>query len=180
MSHCPNSIDAAAEPTVLGWLDRADFCRARRECRGFARWRNYREFVIERDSVFLGFGMAGVVAQRQRVPFDSFLSWSRLTGAATDLDGLDVFAAHWRWRAGHSLNAVVGHLGDPGDPDDDVASTAGAQIVRILPDVFRRQQLEFEKLSLLPAPALNVYATLVVECCLPCVKRARRPSVSFA
>ncbi len=180
MSLYPSSTDLSVKPTVLSWLDRADFCRARRQCPEFARWRSFREFVLERDAVYLGFGFAGVSAQRQRVPLDAFQRWSRLTGAPVDLDSLDAFAAHWRWRARHPGAPVMGRLGYPGDPDGDVASAAGAQIVLMRVDLFRRQQRDFEKLGVVPAPTLDAYATLVVECCLPSVKRARRPSVSFA
>jgi hypothetical protein len=169
-----------AKPTVLSWLDRQGFCRAFQRCPEFARWRDYHEFLLERDALFIGFGAAGVSAKLQPVRFDAFERWSLLTGAPLDIDGLDAFATHWRWRARHPRAAVIGRLGGPGDPSEDVASADSAQIVLIRPEVFQRFQQGFAKSGLLPAPSLDVYATLAVECCMPRIKPVRRPSVSFA
>src|SRR5579863_3854594 len=92
------TLDYPCEPPVLGWLDRRNFDRARRRAPCFSSWSDHREFAAERDALYLGYASAGVSAQLQRVSFRNFERWSRLTGAPMDLDGLDEFAAHWRWR----------------------------------------------------------------------------------
>jgi hypothetical protein len=163
---------------VLGWLSRNDFERARRRWPRFAAWRDYDEFLAERDALHLGYRDSGVTAAVQRVTLDAFERWTRLTGASADLDGLDSFAAHWRWRSRHPASAVVGKFGPPDDPERSPA-TAGAEIVRVLPELFVRWRDDLAKPKLFAAPELDAYAAHVVECCLPC-RRARRPAVNSA
>jgi hypothetical protein len=165
------------EPPVLAWLTRREFARARR-APGFSIWGNHREFAAERDALYVGYGAAGLTARRQRVTFEAFEQWSRLTGAPVDIDGLDEFAAHWRWRVERPHAAVIGRFGEPGDPERNLIDAAGAQCLRIRPELYLRWRDDYQSATLLPAPTLDEYAAHVVECCLPSSARARRPSVS--
>jgi hypothetical protein len=165
---------------VLGWLRRRDFDCARSAAPAFAQWRTHREFVAERDSLYLGYGCAGVAAQLQRVPFAAFQHWTRLTGAPVDIDGLDEFAAHWRWRAQHPEAPVTGRFGVPGDPERNAVGAAGVQCLRIRPEVFVRWRDDFSRTQLLAAPSLDAYAAHVVEFCLLSDRRTQRLAVSSA
>ena len=173
-------LDAPAEPPVLGWFRKRDFDCARRSGAGFSHWSTHREFVAERDALFLGYGSAGVTAHLQRVSFAAFQQWARLTGARFDVDGLDEFAAHWRWRARHPEAPVMGRFGFPGDPERNAVGAAGVQSLVIRPEVFVRWRDDFARTKLLASPSLDVYAAHVVELCLPADPRARRPAVSSA
>ena len=167
------------DPPVIAWLCRRDFERAR-AAPGFSDWRNHREFFEERDALYLGYGFAGVTARLQRVPFDAFERWTRLTGTALEIDGLDEFAAHWSWRATHVDAPVIGRFGAPGDPERNAIAVAGAQCVCVRREVYVRWRDEFARSALLPAPNLDVYAAHVVDCCIPCRPRARRATVNSA
>jgi hypothetical protein len=171
---------SSGERCVLGMLGPRDFRLARKRYAAFSRFGDYRSFATERDAMFLGYGSAGVAAPFQYVPLDAFERWSRLTGARADIDCLDEFAKHWRWRALNAMAPVVAGVGAPGDPERNVATSFGAQIVPILSKVFLRWCEEFVRSGLLPAPSLDVYATHVVECCLTSDKRAPRAAVSSA
>ena len=85
-----------------------DFFQAR-QFSGFSGWSDFHDFCDERDCLALGYETAGVTAPRQLVPFAAFERWSRLTGAPLDLDGLDEFAAHWRYRV-HRRSARLRRL----------------------------------------------------------------------
>lgn len=165
------------EPPVLALLGARDFSRARL-MPGFALWSNHREFTAERDALFVGYGAAGVTARRQRVPFEAFERWARLTGAPFDIDALDEFAAHWRWRADRPDAGVIGRFGAPGDPERNIIGTAGVQCLRIRPEVYVGWRDDFAKSRLLQPPNLDDYAAHVVECCLSSPRRARRPAVN--
>lgn len=167
-----------AQAPVLAWLDRRDFARARRAAPGFSLWGDHSEFVAERDALFLGYGDAGLTARRQRVPFEAFCRWVRLTGAPLDIDGLDEFAAHWRWRAEHPGAAVVGRFGAPGDPERNAVNAGDAQCLLIRPEIYVRWRDDYERTRLLSGPDLDDYAAHVVDCCLPSPRRARRPAVN--
>jgi hypothetical protein len=167
------------EMPVLAWLCRRSFARARK-APGFSLWRSYREFVHERDALYVGFGAAGVTARLQRVPFDAFERWARLTGAQVNVDGLDEFARHWRWRVRHPDAPVCGRFGVPDDPERNAIDAAGAQCVRIRPEVFVRWRDDYAKANLFAPPTLDDYATRVVECCFVSSRRARRPAVNSA
>jgi hypothetical protein len=168
----------SGERSVLGMLSQRDFRLARERYAAFSRFGDYGDFATERDALFLGYGAAGVAAPFQHVPLDAFERWSRLTGARADIDSLDEFAKHWRWRALNPFAPVVAGAGAPGDPERDVASPFGAQLVPIRSKVFLQWRQDFVRSGLLSAPSLDVYATHIVECCLPCARRARRPAVS--
>ena len=161
---------------VLAWLAPRDFARARRTP-GFSFWDSRREFLEERDALYVGYGVAGILAQRQFVPFEPFERWARLTGTPVDLDGLDEFAAHWRWRAAHPDAPTLGRLGAPGDPERNRVEAAGAQCVRIRPEVFVRWRDDFARLGLFAAPSLDDYAAQVVEFCIGSGRRWRRRAV---
>ena len=165
------------EPPVLGWFDSRDFARARRTP-GFSFWSRHRDFVAERDALFLGYDAAGVSALRQRVRFPALERWTRLTGAPLDIDGLDAFAAHLRFRVAHPFAPVVGRFGEPGDPERLHIDVAGAQCVLIRSETYCRWRREFASAAVLEAPDLDAYATLAVECCLSEPPRSRRGEVS--
>ncbi len=164
-------------PLAIGWLPQRDFARAR-ATPGFSGWANHREFSLERDALFLGYGAAGVTARLQRVSFSAFQRWARLTGAPINLDGLDEFAGHWLWRASHPDAPVIGRFGAPGDPERNAVDAAGAQCVIVRPEVYVRWRDDYAKSGLFPPPDLDTYATQVVECCFG--RDAGRPAASSA
>lgn len=177
----PNSAETAflpppIEPPVLAWLGAREFALAR-QTPGFALWSNHREFAAERDALYIGYGAAGLTPRRQRVAFGDFQRWTRLTGAPLDLDALDEFAAHCRWRAERPQARVVGRFGAPGDPEHNVIAVADAQCIRVRPEVYFRWRDAFGKTRLLPTPSLDDYAAHVAECCLSAPRRPRRPAV---
>jgi hypothetical protein len=179
-NHLPcDPADRLPDTPVLGWLGQRDFDRARLRWPRFALWRDHHEFFAERDALHLGYLCSGVTAAIQRVTLDAFERWTRLTGAPSDVDGLDVFAAQWRWRARHPMAPVVGRFGVPDDPERSPA-TEGAQRVVVLPELFLRWRDDIARPKLFPAPDLDVYAAHVVECCLPSDPRLRRPAVNSA
>ena len=163
---------------MLGWLDRRNFEEARRRAPSFAAWRDHGEFVAERDLLYIGYGTAGVCAEIQRVSFQAFEKWSRLTGAPLDVDGLDEFAAHWRWRKRRPSAAVMGRFGAPDNPERHAVAVANVQCVRIRPEVFVRWRDDFVGGGLFEAPDLDSYAAYVVEFTLPSDPRTRRPAVN--
>jgi hypothetical protein len=163
---------------VIALLSKRDFERAR-SYPGFAGWSGHSDFLSERDALFVGYGAAGVSARFQRVPFEAFESWSRLTGAPLDGDGLDEFAAHWRWRNKRPRAPVVGRIGAPGCPERNIVAAGDAQCVVILPQVYVRWRDDYAKSGLLDAPGLDAYAAHVVDCCLA-RSAATRPAVSSA
>ena len=169
------------EPQVLALLGKRDFAHAQARVPGFALWSNYEEFLHERDALFVGYGASGVTARIQRVPFEAFERWARLTGAPRDLDGLDEFAAHWRWRLGHGLSPVTGRFGSPGDPERNAVAAAGVQTIRVRPEIYVRWRDEYVRTGLFPPPDIDVYAAHVVECCIVSALRpARRPALNSA
>ena len=164
-------------PTLaIALLSRRDFERAR-HLPAFSNWRGYADYLTERDALHVSYGAAGVTAARQRVPLDAFEQWTRLTGAPFSIDGLDEFAAHWRWRLAHPKAATLGRFGGPGDPERYAIDAGGAQCVVVRPEVFVRWRDEFTRSGLLPAPDLDVYAAHIVDCCLS-RRRSSRPTVS--
>ena len=166
------------KPPVLARLNPRDFARARTLAPAFRAWANYEEFLNERDALFLGYGAAGVTATLQMLALPAFERWSRLTGAPLDLDGLDEFAAHWRWRARHPDALVYGMFGVPRFPERHEVEAAGVQVVRVRPEFFVRWRDDYARTALLETPDLDAYATHVVEDCLPCASRSRRPAVN--
>lgn len=158
---------------VLGLLSRRDFAWARQRAPGFAQWDNHRDFVAERDALYVGYGACGVGARYQRVPFGAFESFTRLTGAPVDVHGLDEFAAHWRFRAQRPNAQVSGRFGFPGDPERNVVGAADVQCVTIRPEVYVRWRDDFAKVKLLQAPGVDLYAAYVVELCLLPEARSR-------
>jgi hypothetical protein len=164
---------------TIAELSARDFYQAR-QFSGFSGWANFGDFRIERDFLGLGYACAGVPALRQRVSFAAFEGWSRLTGAPVDLDGLDDFAAHWRYRAHRPAAPTRGRFGAPGQPERHAVEIDGAQIVVVRKDVYARWRDEFAARAPFPAPDLDAYATQVVACCLASPSRARRPAVKTA
>jgi hypothetical protein len=162
----------------LGWLDRCDFEEARKRAPSFAAWSDHGEFVAERDLLYIGYGTAGVTADIQRVPFEAFERWSRLTGAPVDIDGLDEFAAHWRWRESHPDAPVIGRFGVADNPGRHPVAAANVQCVRIRPEVYVRWRDDFVNAGLFAAPDLDAYAAYVVEFSLGSDARWRRPTVN--
>ncbi|MDE3177751.1 MAG: hypothetical protein KGM15_16745 [Pseudomonadota bacterium] len=178
ISHLPRQ---QIEPQVLASLARRDFAHAHARAPGFARWSDFDEFRQERDALYLGYGVSGVTARIQRVPFEAFERWAKLTGAPVDLNGLDEFAAHWRWRASHPLAPVTGRFGAPGDPERNAVAVAGLQTVWIRPEVYVRWRDEFARSGLFAAPDVDVYAAHVVDCSIASARRpVRRPALNSA
>jgi hypothetical protein len=176
----PSDADhSLPDSPVLGWLGPRDFVRARLNWPRFRVWRDHREFIAERDGLRLGYLCSGVTATFQRVTVDAFERWVRLTGAPCDLDGLDAFAAQWRWRTRHPTAPVVGRFGVADDPERAPAAE-GWQRVLVRPEIFVRWRDDFARAKLFAAPDIDAYAAHVVECCLPCGKRLRRSAVSSA
>lgn len=163
---------------MLGWLDRPDFDEARQRAPAFAEWMYYSEFIAERDLLYIGYGAAGVRAEIQRVSFQAFERWARLTGAPLGLDGLDEFAAHWRWRKLHPTAGVSGRFGVPGDPERHSVSCADVECVRIRPELFEHWCADFIRSRLFDAPDLDSYAAYVVELSLVPNSRAEELGVN--
>ena len=155
-----------AQP-VLAMLTRRDLERARLRAPAFAAWRDHLDFVEEREAQFFGYGTAGATACFQPVPFSAFERWARLTGARTDVFGLDDFASHWRWRKANAGAPSRGRLAAPRPADDRSVQEAGIQLVDIFPDGFARW---LKALSDTPSfdrwPTLDDYAALVIETCI--------------
>ena len=147
---------------------------------GFSHWSTHREFIEERDALYIGYGAAGVTAHSSTFHSRRFERWARLTGAPVDVDGLDEFAAHWRWRSQHREAPVCGRFGIPGDPEHNAVQVDGVQCVRIRPEVYVRWRDDYAKSKLFAPPDLDAYATQVVECCIFAGRRMRRPEVNSA
>lgn len=162
---------------VLARLNLRDFARAQTFSPAFRAWGSYEDFLTERDALLLNYGAAGVTALVQTLPLTAFERWSRLTGASFDLDGLDEFAAHWRWRAHHPDAPVLGMFGVPQFPERHEVEAAGVQVVRVRPELFVRWRDDYAKAALLETPGLDTYAAHVVEYCLPSGSRARLGAV---
>lgn len=130
-------------------------------------WADYREFVAERDLLHIGYETAGVSAEIEHVSFPAFERWSRLTGAPLNIDGLDEFAAHCRWRRSHPNASVMGRLGVADNPERHAVAAANVQCIRIRPEVYVRWRDDFANAGLFAAPDLDAYAAYVVEAALP-------------
>ncbi len=164
---------------VAACLRRRDFERARSHP-GLSAFSSHRDFMWEREALLLSYAFAGVRAHPQLVPFQAFERWARLTGTPVNLDGLDEFAGHWRWRTKNRDAPVVGRLGEPGDPERNPVSSGGAQCVCIRPEVFVRWRDDFAKSGLFDPPSLDVYAAHVLDFCVSSFNSWRRPDVSLA
>lgn len=174
----PSFSSSGFSNLAIALLTKRDYERARL-LPGFARWRYHADFLAERDALHVSYGAAGVTAARQRVSFEAFERWARLTGAPLTLDGLDEFAAHWRWRLAHPRAPTLGRFGGPGDPERHPLEAGGAQCVVVRPEVYVRWRDEFLRSGLVSAPNLDAYAAHVVDCCLS-PSRASRPAVNSA
>ncbi len=163
---------------TIAEISSRDFYRARQYF-GFSGWDNYQDFCVERECLQLGYESAGVRAPRQRVPLAAFQGWSRLTGAPLDLDGLDEFAAHWRYRAHRPVARARGQFGAPGQPERHAVAIEGEQLVVVSEDVYVRWRDEFSAGAPFPPPDLDAYAMQVVACCLASSSRARRSAVKI-
>ena len=168
--------EAALRFLTIAEVSPSDFFRAQ-QFSGFSGWADFHEFCDERDCLALGYETAGVPAPRQLVPFAAFERWSRLTGAPLDLDGLDEFAAHWRYRARRRSARTRGQFGAPGQPERHAVEVESAQVVVVRQDVYIRWRDEFAASAPFPAPDLDAYATQVVGCCLVTRARARRAAL---
>jgi hypothetical protein len=160
---------------VLALLGKGDFASARACGASFAAlWSNHREFMQERDALFVGYGEAGVTARFQAVRFPAFERWMRLTGAATEIAALDEFAAHCRYRRDHPRAPIAGEIVDFGSPLERDLQAAGVQIVPVRSDLFAEWRRAFAQLGLFEtAPALSDYAALVIEACIESSGRRR-------
>ena len=127
----------------------------------------------------VSYGAAGLNVARQRVPFEAFERWARLTGAPVDLDGIDEFAAHWRWRSTRPAAPTIGRFGGPGDPERHAIDAGRAQCVIVRPEIYVSWRDAICRSGLLAPPSLDVYAAHVVDCCLS-RSRASRPAVKSA
>ncbi len=164
-----------SEPlAAIAWLSKSDFARARLRSNGFSLCRQYADFVMERDARQLTLGMAGVAVPVQEVALWAFESWTRLTGAGFDLTSLDAFAAHWRWRMGRPSAAARGWLGDPDAGERGAVEVADVQWIVFRPEPFLRWCEQATGSIAFAAASLDVYATHVVECCLPSKGRVLR------
>lgn len=161
---------------TVAQISSRDFLAARRFC-GFFGWADFDDFCMEREFLALAYESAGASAPRQSVPFAAFLGWTRLTGAPLNVDGLDEFAAHWRYRADHPAARTRGAFGAPGQPERHAVERDGAQVVVVREEVFAQWRSEFAARAPFPAPDLDAYATQVVACCLASSSRARRSAV---
>ena len=150
---------------TIAELSKSDFALAQ-NFDGFSRGLTFEEFETERESLVMSYHWAGVRAPRQRVPFAAFQAWRRLTGAPLDTDGLDEFAAHWRYRRARPAAPVLGRLGEPGKPEVHSVEAHRAQVVVISPALFARWCDSVLALSPSTGPDLNAYARHVVDCCL--------------
>lgn len=157
---------------TIAELSEQDFYHAQK-FPGFSGWANFDEFQLEREFLALGYHSAGVNAPRQLAPFAAFHGWSRLTGAPVDLDGLDEFAGHWRFRARHPLARTRGKFGVPGRPESHAVALTGVQIVVVREEVYARWRQDFAARAPFPAPDLDLYARQIVACCLSSAPRMR-------
>lgn len=158
---------------TIAALSSGDFSKAQK-FPGFSHWADFDDFELERDSLTLGYECAGILAPRQRVPFVAFEGWSRLTGTPLDIDGLDEFAAHWRFRAGHPIARTRGRFGVPGRPEQHAVQIEGVQDVVIRRPVYELWRAGFAAGAPFPPPDIDAYAAQVVSCCLVASARARR------
>lgn len=164
---------------ALALLSRRDFREASQVSRSFSRWETYQDFLDERDALSLGYASAGVATEWQAVSWDAFVRWSRLTGAPLDIDGLDEFAAHVRWRQTDGDAPARGRIvGEGARTLQSLAS--GARPIPIRLAVFEAWQAAFARLALLPVPTLDDYAAQIAECCLAGSSAAPRPAVNSA
>jgi len=157
---------------VIALLSRTDFRRARGIMVDLLRWKDFEDFVCERDGQFLALSSAGVPSLQQRVPLTAFNRWARLTGRDCTLSALDDFAAMWRARRTHPNCFVRGAL-VPGDaPGFHPASKSGALVIPIAQDIYTRWDRCVASLKLFRNPnSVDRYAALIAEICL-----ARRSS----
>jgi hypothetical protein len=156
-----------AATEVLAALRPRDFHRARVRSALLTPWRDYKDFIEERNSQFFGYGTAGVTACFQLVPFAAFERWVRLTGARADLSGLDHFAAHWRWRKSHAGAPTRGRSLARPLLEPSRVQEAGVQVVNIVSDGFARW---LDAVAGAPSqdssPSIDAFAGLVVETCI--------------
>jgi hypothetical protein len=167
-------------PPMLAWLSRADFARARLRVPEFSGCREYSAFVTERDVLQLTLGSAGVNALIQDVPFAAFETWAQLTGAALDIDRLDDFASHWRWRTENKNALARGWLGDPNAGGRDPVEISGLQWIVFQPEPYLLWREEVTGLRTFDPASLDVYATHVVDFCLPSERKASRSAAHSA
>jgi hypothetical protein len=159
---------------VIALLGRTDFERARKTIGDLIFWRDYEDFLCERDGEFLALSSAGAAVSQQRVPLAAFNRWGRLTGCKRTLAALDDFAASWRVRRTHSDWPVRGALvtGDAVETGDTVDaseghSKRGALLIPIAQDVFAKWDHSVAILKLFRNPNLiDQYAALIAETCL--------------
>ena len=154
-------------PRVIATLSQRDFYELQLRAPEFTRWRDYKDFRIERDSDFLCGCSAGLPVRQQRVPLRLFRAWSRLTGAPITLAGLDDFALRWRMRRTHPEIVLVGALIEDGVPA--VALVSGGGLV--VPIARRSFEAWARALSSLPGVTTGAtfdhYVDLAAEACLP-------------
>jgi hypothetical protein len=159
---------------VIALLGRADFERARKTIGDLLRWRDYEDFLCERDGEFLALSSAGAAVSQQRIPLAAFNRWARLTGCKRTLAALDDFAAYWRVRRTHLDWPVRGALvtGDVVETGDTVGaseghSQRGALLIPIAQDVFAKWDHSVAILKLFRNPnSIDQYAALIAETCL--------------
>jgi hypothetical protein len=172
--------EGSDRPPVLAWLSRADFARARLRAPEFSGCREYSAFVTERDVLQLTLGTTGVTALIQDVSFAAFENWTQLTGAAVDIDRLDEFAAHWRWRIENPNALARGWLGDPNAGGFDPVEVSGSQWIVFQPAAYLGWREQVTGLPTFDPASLDLYATHVVDCCLPSERKISRSAAHSA
>jgi hypothetical protein len=159
---------------VIALLGRTDFERARKTIADLFRWRDYEDFICERDGEFLALSTAGAAVSQQCVSLAAFNRWARLTGCKRTLAALDDFAACWRMRRIHSNWPVRGALvtGDAVETGNTAGASEGhskrrALLIPIAQNVFAKWDHSVAILKLFRNPnSIDQYAALIAETCL--------------
>jgi hypothetical protein len=161
---------------VIALLSRADFERGRGSISDLLRWRDFDDFISERDGEFLALSSAGVAVSQQRAPLVAFNRWARLTGRERTLAALDDFATRRRICQIHPDWAVRGAL-ISGDAVGfaERQSKAGTLLIPIAQNAYTKWDRSVSILKLFRNPnSIDQYAALIAEICLARRSKRRR------